>query len=98
MLIAGRSVYRVIRIVTRQKSRVLSHDGIDIDGSSDSRLERSSYMRKVWCLNPSRDKPKSLKQAVTAPLLNAQQQVCLPRVLGDDHYIRMSRVTVGVAR
>ena len=37
-----------------------------------SRLERS---RKVGRLNPSRDRPKSLKQVVTIPFLNAQQQV-----------------------
>ena len=27
-----------------------------------------------WVLNPSLDRPKSYKQVVTAPLLNAQQQ------------------------
>ena len=40
-----------------------------------SRLERSLRTRKVGRLNPSRDRPKSLKQVVTVPLLNAQQQV-----------------------
>ena len=38
------------------------------------------------------------KEVVTAPLLNAQQEVRVSRVLGDDHYKRMPRVTVGVAR
>ena len=33
-------------------------------------LERSPRNRKVWCSNPSRDRPKSLKQEVTGPLLN----------------------------
>ena len=33
----------------------------------------SPFMRKVGCLNPSRDIPKSLKQVVTAPLPNARQ-------------------------
>ena len=28
-----------------------------------------------WVLNPSRDRPKSYKQVVTAPLLNARQYV-----------------------
>ena len=63
-----------------------------------SGLERSPRMLKVGCSNPSHDIPKSKKQLVTAPLLNARQQVWVSRVLGDDHYKRMSRVTVGLAR
>ena len=48
---------------------------------------------------PSRDRPKSLKQVVTAPLPNAWQPVWVSRVLGDDHdYKRLARVAVGVAR
>ena len=43
------------------------------------------------------EKPMSLKQVVTAPLLNALQQVRVSRVLGDDHYKRMPRVTEFVA-
>ena len=43
-------------------------------------------------------RPKSKKQVVTAPLLNAQQYLRVSRVLKDDHYERMSCVTVGVAR
>ena len=39
----------------------------------------------------------SLKQVVTAPLPNAWHKVSVSRVLGDDHYKRMSRVTGGVA-
>ena len=42
-----------------------------------SRLERSL---EGWCSNPRRDRPKSLKHVVAAPLLNAQQQVS--QVLG----------------
>ena len=38
------------------------------------------------------------KQVVTAPLLNALQQLRVSRVLGDGHYKRMSCVAVGVAR
>ena len=40
-----------------------------------SELERSPRKRKVvrMCSNPSRDRPKSLKQVVTAPLQNARQ-------------------------
>ena len=47
---------------------------------------------------PDRDRPKSIIQAVTAALPNARQQVWVSRVLGDDHYKRMPRVIVGVAR
>ena len=35
-------------------------------------LERSPRKRKVECSNPRRDKLKSLKQVVTAPLPNAR--------------------------
>ena len=35
-------------------------------------------------------------QVETAPLQNAQQQVRVPRVLGDDHYKRIHRVTLGI--
>ena len=46
-----------------------------------SQLERLPRMRKVWRLNPSCDRPTSLKQVVTSPLLNARQQVRVSRVL-----------------
>ena len=36
-------------------------------------LERSPRKRKVECSNPNRDRLKSLKQVVTAPLPNARQ-------------------------
>ena len=64
-----------------------------------SRLNLPSCMRTVdvWS-HPIRDRPKSLKQVVTAPLLNARQQVWVSRVLGDGHYKRIPRVTEGVAR
>ena len=35
---------------------------------------------------------------MTAPLPTARQQAWVSRVLGDDHYKRMSHVTVGVTR
>ena len=38
-------------------------------------LELSPRKRNVGCSNPSRDTPKSLKQSVTAPPLNARQYV-----------------------
>ena len=38
-------------------------------------LERSPNVRKVVCLNPSRDRPKSFKQILTASLPNARQQM-----------------------
>ena len=43
-----------------------------------------------------RNRPKSFKHIVTSPLLNARQWVS--RVLGYEHYKRMSPVTVGVTR
>ena len=63
-----------------------------------SGLERSPRKRKFGCSNPSRDRPKSLNRKVTAPLPNARNWVVVSRVLGDDHYERMLRVTVVVAR
>ena len=41
---------------------------------------------------------KNRYSVVTAPLLNAQHKVRVSWVLGDDHYKRMPRVTVSVAR
>ena len=41
-----------------------------------------------------RDRPKSLKQVVSAPLLNARHQVWVSQFLGDDHYKGLARVTV----
>ena len=58
-------------------------------------LERSPCMWKIGCSNPGLK--KSSKQVEIAPLLNARQQVWVSRVLKDDQYKRMSRVTVGVA-
>ena len=64
-----------------------------------SRLKRLPRMWKIGCSNPSSDRPKLLKQVVTAPLLNARQQVWVPRILGDDHYRRIIPChTVSVAR
>ena len=59
-----------------------------------SRLERSSCTRKVGCLNPSRDIPKSYAIIL---LLNAGQEVSVSLVLDDDHFKRMTLVTVDVA-
>ena len=50
-----------------------------------SRLERSPRKRKFGCSNPSRDRPKSQNQVVTAALPNARQYVRVSRVLGDYH-------------
>ena len=61
-----------------------------------SRLERWSSKRKVGCSNPSRDEPKSLKQAMTAPLQNARQPALVSRVLVDDYYNPMPCVTICV--
>ena len=54
--------------------------------------------RKVGCSNPSWDRPKSLKQVVTAPLPNARHYVWVSWVLKDDHHKRMPLVTVDMAR
>ena len=35
---------------------------------------------------PGRDRPKSLKHVVTAPMPNTWQQVRVSQVLEDDHY------------
>ena len=45
------------------------------------------HARKVGCLIPSLDRPKTLEQVLTAPLPNALQQVRVSWVLGDDHYV-----------
>ena len=45
-----------------------------------------------------RDISKSLKQVVTAPLPNARHYVRVSRVLVDEHFKRVPRVTVNVAR
>ena len=63
-----------------------------------SELERSPPKRKVGCSNPSRDRPKSLKQVVTAPLPNTHHLMWVSRVLRDDHHKQIPRVTVSVAR
>ena len=47
---------------------------------------------------PRRDSPGLLKQVVTAPLPNAGQHQWMLWVIGNDHYKRMSHVTVGVMR
>ena len=62
-----------------------------------SRLERLPRVRKFRCSILSRDKPKSLKQVVTAK--RSETCVCVKglRII-DDRYKRMPRVTVCVAR
>ena len=60
-----------------------------------SRLEGSPRMPKVGCSNSGRDKPRLLKQILTAPLLNNRQQVWVSQVISDDHYNRISP-SVGV--
>ena len=49
-------------------------------------VDRSHRMREIGV-----GSPVGTEQVVTAPLLNARQQV-----LGDDHYQGLVRVTVGV--
>lgn len=51
-----------------------------------------------WVCESQRDKPTSLKQGITAPLLNAQQPVWVSQVLRDDHNKRIPSVTIGLAR
>ena len=52
---------------------------------------------KGWMFE-SQPRPKSLKQGDTFPLLNAQRQVGVTRVLGDYHYKEIPRVELGVTR
>ena len=49
-----------------------------------SHVERLPRRQKVICSNPSPHKPKSLKQVVTDPLLNARRHVWLSWALRDD--------------
>ena len=51
-------------------------------------------MRKFGCSNTSGDRPRSLKQVVIAPMLKFWQQIWVSRILVDDHYTQMHRVTV----
>ena len=52
----------------------------------------------VWVSNSSRDRPKLLNLVETTPQPNARQLGRVSRVFRDDHYKRMSRFTVNVAR
>ena len=45
---------------------------------------------------PGRDRPKSFKEVIKAPLPSARQQVWVSRVLEDDDYKGLARVTVGI--
>ena len=71
----------VYSIFTRQSIFI----SVTISPRLRSQLERSPRLWKVGCSNPSCDRPKLLKQVVTALLLNARQQVRVSRVLGYDH-------------
>ena len=62
-------------------------------GGAVGYLERSSRMHKVGFSNSSRDKPKSMKQVVIAPLPNARQQIWMSRLLVKDLYRGISCVT-----
>ena len=59
------------------------------------------YSVRLACMRsgsiPGSDRPKLLKQAVTALMPSVWQQVRTSRVLGDDYYKRMTGVKVGVA-
>ena len=43
---------------------------------------------------PDSDKPKWLERVVTVPLLNGRLEVCVVRVIADDHYKLISCVIV----
>ena len=57
-----------------------------------------NILRKVGFSNPSRDRPKLLKQVVTIPLLNARQQVLVSQTLEVDHYKWMPPVKACATR
>ena len=46
---------------------------------------------------PGWDRPKSLKRVLTTTLQNAQQEMQVSQVLGDNQYKGFNHVTVGVA-
>ena len=58
---------------------------------------QSSFVSHAGSI-PSRDRPQSLKQVLTASPPTARQMVLVSRVLGDDHYKFLARDRVGVAR
>ena len=81
------------------------YDVIDIDTRSNSvsikyeTVDTNLVYNDVSSSMPGRDRTESFKLVVTASLRpNARQQVWMLRVLGNDHYKRLARVIVGVAR
>ena len=75
-----------------QSIKLVSH--IHSNRGGEQWVERWSRKLKAGCSNPSLDRHMSWKHVVTAQLLNVRQSVSVSRVLGDDHYIWMPRVTV----
>ena len=72
---------------------------VSIGRSLAQSVRAFSLHAEGWVFELGRDIPKSLhvNKIVAIPLLNARQQVWVSRVLADDHYERMSRVTVVIA-
>ena len=63
------------------------------------KAERNAAFPMFTCGSiPCRDRQKLLKQVVKAPLTSARQQVRALRFPEDDHYKRITHVTVGVTR
>ena len=56
-----------------------------MNGGGAVGLSGHRVSKKVECSNPGHNRPTPLKQVVTAPLLNARQQVRVSRVLGNDN-------------
>ena len=76
--------------VDRLTLRYNRRGGIDV--------ECSPLVRDIGVRSPVATDLSRKKQVVTASLPNARQKVRVSRVLGDEHYKRMPRVKVGVAR
>ena len=62
-------------------------------------MAQSYKHTKGWMFeSQSRQTQVIKKQVLTSLLFNALKQMLVSRVLGDDHFKWMSRVTVGVTR
>ena len=72
---------QILRSHPRYTHSFVSYDNSSTTGLHGPRrcMAQSVRMRKVGCSNPSRDRTKSLKQEVTAPLLITQQQIWVTR-------------------
>ena len=64
---------------------------ISFSKAMTSTMDLEIFSKRARDSIPGRDRPMSLKQIVRAPMTNARQQVRVLRVLGDDHYNKVSQ-------